>query len=217
MADDVARGPEAMREATRGYVWTLHATYLDHARHLPPAERAALPMIAADGFTVVAAASRRLHLVATPQRLPDPQGPEVEVADDYAGASWRLRFFDPSVLPELGTLADDTPQAVRQVLGITDTVYHLSVSPGGGLSEHHAQHSGVALANDHAGTWRDLEQLRHRLPRQSGWIDELAACVRLGLDRSAALLASDLTAGRVALADRPAAESLGAVLADVRG
>jgi len=152
--------PEAMRELVREYVRAVHTTYLDHVAHLPPAVRGALPLVAAGGVTVVAAAARRLHLVATTDRLPAPDGPEVEVADEHRGIAWTVRFFDPSVLPGLGVLADDGPHDVRRVLGIADTVYHLTVAGGGGLTGHHAQHSGVALANQHAKALRAWETPR---------------------------------------------------------
>lgn len=84
------------------------------------------------------------------------------------------------------------------------------------MSAHHAQHSGVALANQHAKVVRDLERIRRALPQQVRGVDELGACVRTGLDLAAALLASQLTAGRV-VSDpgTPAAVSLQAVLDDV--
>jgi len=211
-------GPEAMRATVRDYVYTVHTTYLDHVRHFPPAERGALPLLAATEVTVIAAAARRLHLVATTDPLPAPHGPEVELTDEHLGTRWRVRFFDPSVLPDLGLLADDTPEEVRRVLGVTDTLYHLTVAPGGGLTGHHAQHSGVALANLHAKTARDLDRVRHALPGQSRLVDELGVCTRLGLDRAAALLAAELTSGRVVVAPgTPADVCLDAVLADVSG
>lgn len=217
MDDDAARrGPEAMREAVRDYVWTVHTSYLDHVRHLPPGDRATLPLTAATDLTVVAAAARRLHLVATTDALPAPAGPEAAVVDEHRGARWTVRFFDASVLPGLGLLADDPPAEVRRVLGIGDAVYHLTVSAGGGLTGHHAQHSGVALANQHAKALRDLDRIRHALPRHERTVDELGACARLGLDRAAGLLAADLTAGRVAPGPgTPAADCVEAVLADV--
>jgi hypothetical protein len=203
-----------MRDLVRDYVGVLHVTYLDHVQHLPPAERAALPLVAAREVTVVAAAAHRLHLLATTDPLPPPRGPEVEVADGHHGLRWFVRFYDPSVLPELGLLAQrDDPVDVRRVLGVADTVYHLTVDVGGGLSGHHAQHSGVALANQHAKTSRDLDRLRRAVPRQARTVDELGACVRNGLDRAAALLAGDLTAGRVVpAAGTPAATCLDAVM-----
>ncbi|WP_123809793.1 hypothetical protein [Micromonospora globispora] len=208
--------PEAMRDLVREYVCALHTTYLDHVGHLPPAERGALPLVAAGEVTVVAAAAQRLHLVATTEPLPAPQGPEVEFADEHHGIAWTVRFYDPSVLPELGLLAEDAPKDVRRILGITNTVYHLTVAVGGGLSGHHAQHSGVALANQHAKTFRDLDRIRRALPRQQRTVDEFGVCARLGLDRAAALLAADLTSGRVAPeAGAPAASCLAAVLDDV--
>ena len=208
--------PEAMRDLVREYVLALHSTYLDHVAHLPPGTRAALPLVAAGPFTVAVAATRQLHLLATPTPLPAPQGPEVELHDEYRGVSWTVRFFDASVLPSLGLLHDDTPADVRRVLGITDTVYHVTVTIGGGLTGHHASHSGVALANQHAQAVRDLERIRHALPHQERTVDELADCARLGLDRAAALLAADLTSGRVVPAPgTPAASCLAAVLDDV--
>ncbi|MGH3863352.1 hypothetical protein [Actinokineospora sp.] len=212
------QAPEAMRETVREYVRAVHTTYLDHVRHLPPAVRAALPLVAAADVTVIAAAARRLHLVATTDSLPAPRGPEVVVVDEYGGTRWTLRFYDPSVLPELGILADDAPDGVRRVLGVGDTVYHLTVAVGGGLTAHHAQHSGVALANLHTKTTREIDRLRAALPRQVGLVDELGTCVRVGLDRAAALLAADLTAGRVSPAPGSTADScLEAVLREVTG
>ena len=208
--------PEVMREVVRDYVWTVQTTYLDHVRHLPPGERAALPLAAARHVTVVAAAARRLHLVATADALPAPLGPEVAVTDEHRGTSWSVRFFDPSVLPELGLLGDDAPEDVRRVLGVGDVLYHLTVAAGGGLTAHDAQHSGVALANLHAKGLRDLGRIRHALPRQERTVDELGVCARLGLHRAAALLAADLTGGRVAPEPgTPAGSCVEAVLADV--
>lgn len=208
--------PEAMRDLVRDYISVLHETYLDHVRHLAPGEQAALPLVAADRLTVVAAATQRLHLVATTDPLPAPQGPEVEFGDEHHGRSWRVRFYDPSVLPALGVLADDSPDAVRRVLGISDTVYHLAVAVGGGLSGHHAQHSGVALANQHAHLVRELDRLRAALPGRIDLVNEFADCVRLGLDRASGLLAGELTAGRVRpVTGTTAGSCLDAVLDDV--
>lgn len=208
--------PEAMRELVRDYVHAVHTTYLDHVRHLPPGERGALPLVAAGEMTVVAAATRQLHLVATVDRLPPPQGREVSLRDAYLGVGWTLRFYDPSVLPELGLVPSDEPAEVRRVLGVAATVYHLTVSVGGGLTVHHAQHSGVALANQHAGTARDLDRIRRALPQRGAVVTELASCVRNGLDRASALLAADLTGGRVTPPPgTPASESLHAVIEDV--
>lgn len=208
--------PEAMRHLVRDYVAAVHATYLDHVRHLPPAERGALPLVAAREVTVIAAAAHRLHLLATTDSLPALHGPEVEFTDDYRGVTWTVRFYDPSVMPDLGLLAEDSPADVRRVLGVANTVYHLAVAVGGGLSAHHAQHSGVALANQHAKTVRDLDRIRRALPHQVRAVDELGVCVRNGLDRASALLAADLTSGRVVPEPgAPAASCLAAVVDDV--
>lgn len=217
VADPVALPrPEAMRGLVRDYVRTLHATYLDHVAHLPLGQRGTLPLVGVGEITVVAAAAQRLHLVATPELLPAFLGSEVEIAEHHLGVAWTVRFFDPSVLPELGVLAADEPGEVRRVLGIANAVYHLTVAVGGGLSEHHARHSGVALANQHAKTFRDLERIRRAMPGGQRVVDELAVCARLGLDRAAALLAGDLTSGRVVPAPGASAGScVDAVLHDV--
>lgn len=208
-------GPQAMRAAVRDYVWTLHRTYLDHVRHLAPGERATLPLVAAGELTIAAVAARRLHLLATTEALPPPTGAEVAIADEHGGIRWTVRFFDATIIPALGTIPDEHADDVRRALGVVDTVYHLTIGDGGGLTDHHAQHSGVALANQHATMVRDLDRLRHALPRQQQLVEELAACVRLGLDRAAALLVSDLTAGRVVPpCGTPAAACLGAALAE---
>lgn len=214
--ESAERGPEAMRRLVQDYVRTLHATYLEHLRQLPPGERAALPLVGAGRITVVAAAARRLHLIAMDGRLPAPTGAEVEVADEYGGTSWWLRFYDPSVLPQLGMPAEDTPAEVQRILGITTVLYHLTVPLGGSLEGHHAQHSGVALANAHTRVARDLDRLRGALPRRAATVDEFGVCVRAGLDRAAALLAGELTDGRVAPREgTPAAGCLDAVIAQV--
>src|SRR3954454_4830315 len=101
-----------MRANFLNYFWTVHTIYLYHDLHTPPAQCGALPLVTATELTVVAAAARRLHLVATTDALPVPHGPEVEVADEHLGTRWRLRFFDSSVLPDLGILTEDTPEEV---------------------------------------------------------------------------------------------------------
>jgi hypothetical protein len=100
---------------------------------------------------------------------------------------------------------------------VSDTVYHLAVAVGGGLGGHHAQHSGVALANQHARVVQGLDRVRAAFPSQAQLVNELADCVRLGLDRASALVTSELTAGRVSPAPgTPAEGCLDALLEDVR-
>lgn len=192
MSEDWAdSGPEAMRERLADYVHALHRAYLDQASLLAPAERAALPLAGRSEVTVAVAAARDLHLVATTDALPAPQGPEVALTEDYAGVTWTVRFFDVTLLPELGLVGDD-PHAVRRVLGVADVVYHLSVSPGGGLGPHHAQHAGVALANQHAAAVRDGQAIRRAFPGRESLVDEFVAAERLGLARAAGLLAREI-------------------------
>ncbi|MEZ5094380.1 hypothetical protein [Nocardioides sp.] len=193
-ADDdwPAAGPEAMRDRLADYVGALHRAYLGQAELLAPAERAAMPLVGAAQVTVAVAATRELHLVATTDPLPPPRGPEVEIGDHEAGVSWTVRFFDATILPELGLLAAEDPPAVRRVLGIAEVVYHLSVSPGGGLSGHHAQHAGVALANRHAAAVRDGQAIRHAFPGREALVDEFVVAERVGLRHAARLLAAEI-------------------------
>ena len=184
--------PEEMRERLTDYVYALNKAYLTHIELLAPAERASMPLASHTRITVAVAAARDLHIVATPDALPAPRGPEVENTDEYAGVSWSVRFFDASILPELGMVgaSGDDPVAVRRVLGVADVVYHLSVSVGGGLDAHHAQHAGVALANQHAAAIRDGQTIRHAYPGREHLVDEFVITERLGLTNSARLLAS---------------------------
>jgi len=184
-----------MRQAMAAYVAALHAAYLDQAAHLPPGERAALPLIGAGSFTVVAVGARHLHVLGTTSALPAISGPEIELSNTDGELSWTLRFYDPVLIPELGLIDEsDGPDsaAVRSILGIDDVVYHLSVSPGGGLSQHHAQHAGTALANTHSASSRDYENLRAWAPAKAQLIDEFATAQRVGLTAAANLLAREI-------------------------
>jgi hypothetical protein len=190
--------PEDARAQLCNFVLALHHAYLEGARLLAPAERAALPLLAADQVTVVVAAARHLHLIATTDRLPRPQGQEVAQAGECDGLSWTVRFYDPVVLPELGLIAeheDPAPAAVRRVLGISAVLYHLSVTPGGGLTPHHAQHAGTALVNEHAALARDGESLRALLRGREEMVDEFVTAERLGMHQSLRLLATALADG----------------------
>jgi hypothetical protein len=133
--------------------------------------------------------------VATTDAFPPTTGPEVALHDEVSGLSWTVRFFDPVVLPELGLLTDDGPAAaaaVCRVLGVGAVVYHLSLSAGGGLTPHHAQHAGTGLANSHASAARDFETLYAALPDRADLVGELAVAERVGLTHATALLAEQI-------------------------
>ncbi len=195
--------PGQLRDAMAAFVSALHGSYLDQARLLPVGERGALPLLRPGGLTVLAVGVRHLHVLATTAPLPAPQGPEVEVADSVPGLAWTLRFFDPVVVPALG-LVDESdgpaPAEVRRVLGVPDVVYHLSVSPGGGLTPHHAQHAGTGLANQHAAQFRDHDSIRAHAGQRVALADEYAVVDRLGLHESARALARQLAPHDAALA-----------------
>jgi hypothetical protein len=187
--------PEDARAQLRQFVLALHQAYLGSARLLAPGEQAVMPLLAAGQITVVVAAARHLHVMATTDRLPAPRGQEVEETDELDGLCWAVRFYDPVVLPELGMIREgDVPGAaeVRRALGISAVLYHLSVTPGGGLTPHHAQHAGTGLANEHAARVRDGESLRALLPGREDVVDEFVAAERIGLHHSVRLLARAL-------------------------
>jgi hypothetical protein len=184
-----------MRAALRSYVAALHHAYLGVAALLPPGERAALPLLRAGEFTVVVAAARYLHVLATADPLPVPHGQEVAEHDTDGDLAWIVRFYDPVVLPALALVQEPGPPAsgdVRRVIGITDVIYHLSVAPGGGLAPHHAQHAGTGLANQHAAAVRDADTLRAALRGREAVVDEFAVAERLGLHHAVRMLAAAL-------------------------
>jgi len=197
--------PGQLREAMAQFVSALHGAYLDQARLLPVGERGQLPLLRADELTVLAVGVRHLHVLATTAPLPAPTGPEVELPDSLPGLAWTLRFFDPVVVPALGLLDESEgpqPAEVRRVLGVPDVVYHLSVSPGGGLTAHHAQHAGIGLANSHAAAFRDHDTIRSRSGGSRAELaQEYAVADRLGLHRTVRLLALQLASHDAHLAE----------------
>ena len=157
-------GPVAMREHLRQFVFEVHRSYLAQARDLDPRQRSQLPLIARRPFSVAVAAARQLHLIATNDDLPARREGEVAPGDELAEIGWTVRFFDSASLPELAPAftSDDELVCVRNVLGIGEVIYHLSIAAGGGLSDHHAHHAGMALGN------RDAAGILRRFPRSTG-------------------------------------------------
>ncbi|MGH9036435.1 MAG: hypothetical protein ACRD0O_11785 [Acidimicrobiia bacterium] len=147
--------PAQMRQAVADYVTATHRAYLASAADLPPAVAGAMPLLAGDGFSVLAVGAGDLHLIATHQSLPPARAGEVGLAGEVGGLRWRLCFYDSVVMPELGSLAPGvgpvTAEDVRRLLGVETWLYHLVASPRAGLSAHNALHAGVALAQGHAG------------------------------------------------------------------
>ena len=188
--------PEGMRHAMASYVRGIHASYLDAADLLPPAERARLPLLEVPELTVAAVGTRLLHVIATTERLPEAQGPEVALEDAVGPVTWTLRFYDPVVVPALGLLDDSAGterEDVRRLLGIRTVVYHLVVPPGGSLTAHHATHAGTGLAHSHAAAARDFDALRAYCPGREGLVDEMQGAAVAGLNRAQVLLARALS------------------------
>lgn len=204
--DERAAGPEAMRAAMASYVAAVHGAYLDAVAVLPPADRARLPLLRADEITVAAVGTRYLHVVATADPLPSPQGQEVEVVEAIGDLRWRLRFYDPVIVPGLGLLdetAGPAQEEVRSLLGLRTHLYHLAVPPGSGLSAHHAQHAGTGLGHAHAAAERDYSTLASLLPGRTGLVEEMHGCEVAGLPRAALLVARSLAPTAATLAEEP--------------
>jgi hypothetical protein len=187
--------PLELRDAMASFVRALHGAYLDQAQLLATGDRGSLPLLRTDRLTVLAVGVRHLHVLATTAPIPPPRPPEVELVDSLPGLSWTLRFFDPVVVPALGLIdesAGPAPDEVRRALGVPDVVYHLSVSPGGGLTPHHAQHAGTGLANQHASAFRDYDTIRAHAGSLAPLADEYAVADRLGLHQTVRMLAQRL-------------------------
>ena len=185
--------PEDMRAAMADYVAGVHAAYARAAQTYPPAAQGRLEMLRRP-FTVAAAGSRNLHVIAAGDQLAAPRGPEVSSRHSQDGMEWTLRFLDPVVLPALAAAEGDAPDpaAVRRVIGIGRHHYHLVVRPGSDLTAHHATHTGTGLANAHLAADRDYESLRALASADQGLVDELAAADAAGLTRAHGLLACAL-------------------------
>jgi hypothetical protein len=195
--------PEAMREAMADYVRAVHQAYLDGASGLPPAEQARLPLLAAGDVTVLAVGARNLHVIATTEALPAPQGQEVELADAVGPLTWRLRFFDPVIVPALGLVDESSeaqPQRIRDVLGVRTVAYHLSVPPGGGLTGHHALHAGTGLAHAHAAAHRDFDSIAALATGDEDLVAELRGAAVAGLVVAQLLLARAIAPSSTVLA-----------------
>ncbi len=141
-----APGPD-LREAVRDYVRSLHGAYLEAGGGRPDAALSGEP------FTVVAAAATSLHLLATRDDLDVELPPEVAVEDTAGDLRWQVVFVDSSLAPELADVeaGPDEIAAVKEVLGVEGTLYHLAVGAGSALSSHHAMHAGTGLAHRETG------------------------------------------------------------------
>jgi hypothetical protein len=187
--------PEQIREAVAGYVTEIHRAYLAQALTFRPGVRGQMTLLDGRPLTVVAAATRNLHLLATHQPMGPLQGPEVAVDSELDGLRWQLRFYDSVVTPELGLIDEREQPAfdeVRHALGITTVIYHITAQPGAGLSAHQASHVGTGLANGHSSVARDFETIRSRARGRELLVDEMSGAAAAGLGHAVALLARSI-------------------------
>lgn len=205
------------------YVRAVHESYLAQAQLQPPAIRGRMALL--DGeFTVVAAGVENLHVIGTRERLPAPGGQEVEIEEELRGLRWKLRFYDPVVLPSLGLIDESGGAAgdrVRRAIGLSTHLYHVIVRPGSELTAHHAGHAGSGLANAHAAEARDFEAIRAHARGRERWVDEMEGAALAGLVHAQILLAREIAPSDEtvrALDDRSTpAQVRKTVLAAVRG
>lgn len=202
-AEDQSPKPEGMRTAMAEYVRTVHQAYASQARTQPPAIQGRMSLL--DGrFTVIAAAARNLHVIATRESLSAPRGQEVELTDAIDGVEWILRFLDPVVLPALGFIDESTvarPDLVRRAVGISTHLYHMIVQPGSQLTSHHAGHAGSGLANSHVAEARDFEAIRAVARGREALVDEMEGAAVAGLPKAQALLAREIAPRNSAIED----------------
>lgn len=174
------------------YVRTVHEAYWTQAQLQSPAVRGRMPLMSGKSLAVVAAGAHNLHVFATHETLPAPQGPEVVLEDSVGSLEWTLRFYDPVVLPALGMIDEQSQPAsgeVRRALGVTTHLYHLIVQPGSGLTPHQAGHAGAGLANSHIAEARDFQELRAHAGVAAKLVDEMEGAALAGLVVAQRLLA----------------------------
>lgn len=201
--------PMDMRTAVAAYVEQVHRSYLAQADTFSPAVRGRMALLTGGELTVAAAGARNLHLIGTREPLGPLRGQEVELEGELPGLRWRLRFYDPVVLPALGLIDEADGPAfaeVRHALGLGTVAYHLVAQPGSGLTAHHAGHVGSGLASGDSRTARDFETIRSRVRGRERLVDELEGAANAGLKRAQALLARAIAPrdpAVAALADAP--------------
>lgn len=176
------------------YVRTVHQAYISTAAGHPPAVRGRMALLDGD-FTVLAVGVQNLHVLATREPIAPPRGQEVEIEDELGELRWKLRFYDPVVLPALGMIDESNGPAgdqVRRALGITTHLYHLIVQPGAQLTGHHAGHAGAGLANSHVAEARDFDAIRAHAPGRERLVDEMEGAAVAGLPTAQGLLAREI-------------------------
>ena len=144
VTEEISR-TQQIRQAVATYVAAAHRAYA--ATVAPPGG-----LLRGDPFAVLAVAAGDLHLIATRQTLPPPDASLAAVDGAADGLRWQVRFYDARLVPDLVrvTPGPDSVAEVRRVLGITTWLYHLIASPAH-MNEHHAHHTGLALAGTGAG------------------------------------------------------------------
>lgn len=144
-------GPEDLRRGFAAYVAALHEAYLDAVGGPEAAAAAELPL-GREPFTVAIVGGPGMHVLATRDPLPAEQAHEQPLHGELGPLHWTVRFFDPTVVERLADLVPagvEPSSHVRDVLGLTTTLYHLVLGPDSALSPHHAMHAGSGLAGAH--------------------------------------------------------------------
>ena len=119
-------------------------------------------------ITVLAVGARNLHVIATAELLPAPQGQEVELTDALGDADVAAAVLRPGHRPgpRPGGRVRRSPAPGRSATSSASARSSTTcrVPPGGGLSAHHALHAGTGLAHAHAAAHRDFDSIAALAP-----------------------------------------------------
>ena len=210
LGDDAKR----MRQATAGFVDSVHRAYATETRSLPPAARARLPLVAGGPFEVGAVGLRNLHILATRDKLAIRGDGSLQLEGSKPPLSWTLQFYDAGVLPALRGLdesKDPDVDGVRRVLGVGATLYHIVLQPGATLDSHWAEHVGTGLANSHAAAVTDFAAMRRHAGPRADLVDEMEVATTADLRHCQKLLAMALAPDDAHVAELAAEHPLNAV------
>jgi hypothetical protein len=208
---EVGAKAKRMRQATAGFVDSIHRAYITEIQSLPPGARTRLLLVAGGPFEVAVVGLRNLHILATRDQLATPGDDTVNAAGARPPLSWTLRFYDVGVLPALRELNESEEPAVdgvRRVLGVGATLYHLVLQQGATLDAHSAEHVGVGLANSHAAAVTDFETMRRHAGGRGDLVDEMEVAATTGLRHCQRMLAIALAPDDAHVAELAAAHPL---------
>ena len=178
-------------------------------RPRPAAGRAGPPAAPARRATSPCSPSARATCTSRHHRgAAGPQGQEVELADALGPCAWRLRFFDPVIVPgprphrrDRRAAARADPRRARRAARSPTTCRSRRAAAS---RAHHALHAGTGLAHAHAAAHRDFDSIAALAPGREDLVAEMRGASVAGLPRRpapAGSRASPRAAGDLAAMD----------------